>query len=869
MTLTSAQPAVRVAPGVGPVLDHARFGAAPAVLAGDEVLSHADLARRVADRAATWGPARRLVLVEGANDLDSLVAYLAALQHGHVALVVPDGRPAQRDATLAAYDPDVVCTAGARDDVRRPTSAHDLHPDLALLLSTSGTTGSPKLVRLSRDNVASNAAAIADYLALTPADRAVTTLPLHYCYGLSVLHSHLAVGASVVLTDLSVVDACFWDLFERAGVTGLAGVPHTFDLLAASGFEDRDLPTLRTVTQAGGRLAPDDVRRWSRSGRRRGWDLVVMYGATEATARMAWLPPDLAEDHPDSIGVAIPGGHLRLDESVDDRPGVGELVYTGPNVMLGYAEEPADLALPRVTTELRTGDLARERDGLFAVVGRRNRWGKVFGLRIDLDAVEAGLRADVDRHARVVATGRAVHAFVTSGRRSAAARALVADRCGVPAHAVRVSVVPQVPLTGSGKPDYAALGELATQVEQEPGTTAAPERRARTVRADVVRVLARPDATDADSFVSLGGDSLSYVELATRLADHFPRGLPTGWHVRSIGDLQRLAADAAAPPDPDAPAIAGGTTAPRTDRPRRRTTYLDTSVALRALAIVFIVASHVDLVALEGGAHLLLALAGFNFARFQLSAPGGARTRLRHGLAGLAQLVVPAVLWVGGVALVLGSYDLTTVLFVREVVNGSEWDDQWQLWFLESLVWLTAAALALTTLPVLHRLERRTPFRFALGVLAVATVARVAEVGLRAGPTERYTTLVVAFFFALGWAGARAATTRQRLVVSGLALLLVVGFFGEVHREVIVVGGFLLLLWRPHVPVSPLLARVAGVLATASLFIYLTHWQVYPPLEDAGHQWLALVASITVGVAYAYVVRPVHQTVGRAVLGSR
>jgi acyl carrier protein len=583
---------------------------------------------------------------------------------------------------------------------------------------------------------------------------------------------------------------------------------------------------------------------------------------------MAWLPPDLAEEHPCSIGVAIPGGHLRLDESVDDRPGVGELVYSGPNVMLGYAEEPADLALPRVTTELRTGDLARERDGLFEVVGRRNRWGKVFGLRIDLDAVERGLRADVDRHSRVVATGRAVHAFVTSGRGSAAARSLVADRCGIPPHAVRVSVVPQVPHTTSGKPDYAALGDLAAQVEQEESAPEAPARAVRTVRADVVRVLGRPDATDDDSFVSLGGDSLSYVELATRLADHFPGGLPSGWHVRTIGELERLAVDTG----PDADARPGTTRAPggpTTDHRARHRTRLDTSVALRALAIVMIVASHVDLVGLEGGAHLLLALAGFNFARFQLSAPGGARTRLRHGLAGLAQLVVPAVLWVGAVALVLGSYDLTTVLFVREVVNGSEWDDQWQLWFLESLVWLTAAALAVTTLPVLHRLERRTPFRFALGVLAVATVARIAEVGLRAGPTERYTTLVVAFFFALGWAGARAATTRQRAVVSGLALVLVAGFFGEVHREVIVLGGFLLLLWRPHVPVTPLLARAAGVLAGASLFIYLTHWQVYPPLEDAGHQWLALVASLTVGIAYARVVRPVHQAVGRTVLGAR
>ncbi|MBD3945708.1 AMP-binding protein [Nocardioides ganghwensis] len=850
MTLTSPQPALapRTPTRVGPVLDHARFGDAPAVVADGTVLSHADLARRVADRAATWGPARRLVLVEGANDLDSLVAYLAALQHGHVALVVPDGRPDQRDATVAAYDPDVVCTAAAPDDVRRPLSAHELHPDLALLLSTSGTTGSPKLVRLSRANVASNAAAIADYLALTPTDRAITALPLHYCYGLSVLHSHLVAGASVALTDLSVVDECFWDLFSRTGATTLAGVPHTFDLLAASGFEARDLPTLRQVTQAGGRLAPDDVRRWSRLGRTRGWDLVVMYGATEATARMAWLPPHLAEDHPGAIGVAIPGGHLHLDEAADDRPGVGELVYSGPNVMLGYATTPADLALGRVTTELRTGDLAQQRDGLFEVVGRRSRRGKVFGLRIDLDAVEQRLRAEVDPRARVVATDHAVHAFVTSGRGSGAARTLVADHCGVPPHAVRVTVVPQVPHTSSGKPDYAALAELAAPAEEQAGQPGTGS-----VRADFVRVLGRPDAADTDSFVDLGGDSLSYVELSTRLAAHFPGGLPAGWHTRAIGDLERLAQDGAADGD----------------RGPERRSRLDTTVGLRALAILFVVASHVDLVALEGGAHLLLALAGFNFARFQLSAAGDARTRLRHGLSGIAQLLVPSVLWVGGVALLLGTYDLTTVLFVREVVNGSEWDDQWQLWFLESLVWLTVAALAVTTLPVLHRLERRTPFRFALGVLAVATLARLAEVGWRAGATERYTILVVAFFFALGWAGARATTTRERWLVTTLAVVMTVGFFGQPHREVIVLGGFLLMLWVPHLAVPAPLARAAGVLAGASLFVYLTHWQVYPPLEDAGHQWLALVASLTVGIAYARVVRPVHQAVGRAVLRAR
>lgn len=838
-----------------PVLDHARFGDAPAVLAGDRTLSHAALDRLVADRARAWGPERRLVLVETANDLESVVAYLAALQHGHVALVVPDGRTAQRDALATAYDPDIVCLVDEPDDVRRPASAHDLHPDLALLLSTSGTTGSPKLVRLSRDNVASNAAAIADYLALTPADRAITALPLHYCYGLSVLHSHLVAGASVVLTGLSVVDECFWDLAARAGATTLAGVPHTFDLLAASGFEARDLPTLRQVTQAGGRLDPDAVRRWSRFGRDHGWDLVVMYGATEATARMAYLPPHRTTDHPAAIGVAIPGGRLRLDEGVDGRAGVGELVYSGPNVMLGYADSPADLGRARDVDELRTGDLAREVDGLFEVVGRIARRGKVFGLRLDLDGLERRLRAEVDPRARVVATDRNVHVFLASGRGSAAAHALTAGHCGVPDHAVRVTVLPQVPLTASGKVDYAGLGDLARQaeVEREDGSPGGPADADRSVRAQFVRVLGRPDARDSDSFVDLGGDSLSYVELATRLAETFGREVPAGWHTRSIGELERLA-----------PA------APATDRsdPRRRV-RLDTTVALRALAIVFVVASHVDLVALEGGAHLLLAVAGFNFARFQLSAAGDAGTRLRHGLSGLVQLLVPSVLWVGAVALVLGSYDLTTALFVRELLNSSEWDDQWQLWFLESLVWITAAALALTCLPVLHRLERRTPFRFALVLLAVAAAARFADVGWRAGPTQRYTTLVVAFVFVLGWLAARADTTRRRLLVSALAAALTIGFFGQPHREAIVLGGFLLMLWLPTVAVPAWAARAAGVLAGGSLFIYLTHWQVYPPLEDAGHPWLALAASLVVGIAYGRAVRPLHRAVGRAVLPSR
>ena len=136
---------------------------------------------------------------------------------------------------------------------------------------------------------------------------------MHYCYGLSVINSHLAAGASLLLTDLSVVDACFWDAVRAHRVTTFAGVPYTFDLLDRVGFADMDLPSLRYVTQAGGRLAPARVREYADLGRRRGWDLFVMYGQTEATARMAYLPPDLAATSPSSVGVPIPGGSFSLE----------------------------------------------------------------------------------------------------------------------------------------------------------------------------------------------------------------------------------------------------------------------------------------------------------------------------------------------------------------------------------------------------------------------------------------------------------------------------------------------------------------------------------------------------------------------------
>lgn len=844
-----------------PVLDLVSHGSRTAlVLPTGSHLSHAALAERVAERAQSWGSGRRLVLVEGANQLEAVISYLAALNHGHVALVVPDGRGDQTDALIAHYDPDIVCGSGGTQ-IRRPSSAHVLHPDLALLLSTSGSTGSPKLVRLSRDNVASNAASIADYLGLGPDDRAMTTLPLHYCYGLSVLHSHLHAGASLVLTDGSVVDPCFWRLFDDAAATSFAGVPYTFEMLERSGFSERDHPTLRQVTQAGGRLAPERVRTWAERGAAAGWDFVVMYGQTEATARMAWLPPHLARAHPAAIGVPVPGGQLRVDPVPEvDTPGVGELVYTGPNVMMGYATCSADLARGPELHELRTGDLGRFSDGLYEVVGRRNRMAKVFGLRLDLDSLEKSLE---QRHtpAHCLALDERVHAFVEHPEQAADVGAAVASFCGIAPSAVRVHTTPAVPRTDSGKVDHTALLALARE-SADPACRAEAADVAdplSVVCHEYAVVLGHPEPQGSDTFVSLGGDSLSYVELATRLDPLLPDGLPVAWHLRTISSLAALLPGSTAPGEPTG-------NVPASTAQRRRLPMLDTTIALRALAIVLIVASHVDLVDVQGGAHLLLVLAGYNFARFQLGVDDRA-ARVRHGVAGLAQLAVPSVIWIAGVGVVLGTYDPATAVFLNGVLGSDTWTDQWQFWFLEALVWTTAAVLALMAVPAVHAAERRHPFAFPLVLLVAAGGLRFAQVGVTAGPTERYTVGVVAFFFVLGWLGARATTTRRRVLVSVAALVLVLDFFDQPGREAVVLLGLVLTLWVPRLPCPRPLARAAMTLAGASLFIYLTQWQVYPPLEDAGHPVAAMLAAFAVGIAYGAVMRPVQRRLASRLTG--
>jgi long-chain acyl-CoA synthetase len=428
-------------------------------------VAHAELARR-ADEAVAALPARSLVALVFTPTLEAVAVYLGALRHGHVPVLFDEGMaPALRDRLLAPFGVRWLFEQGRWTS--RPNTGHApaLHPDLALLMGTSGSTGMPKLVRLSHGALQANAEAIVRALALGPQDRAITSLPLHYAYGLSVLNSHFVAGAAVVLSALPPTRQDFWATMRRHQVTGLAGVPTTWRTLLRLGLQDIELPDLRHTSQAGGRLDVDEVRHLLGLAQARGWRHHSMYGQTEATARIAVLPPDRAAAKPGCIGVAVPGTELLLRDpqgGLVQQHGVeAELVCRGPHLMMGYATEAAHLAGGPGLSELRTGDLAwRDADGDYWISGRLGRFLKLQGRRTSLDDVEQLLRQQ-GLEAAALGEDEQLRIVVEEPTRPAdALRREVASLLRVHASLVAVRTVAALPRTPAGKTNQVELQRL-------------------------------------------------------------------------------------------------------------------------------------------------------------------------------------------------------------------------------------------------------------------------------------------------------------------------------------------------------------------------------------------------------------------------
>ncbi|MET0240049.1 MAG: AMP-binding protein [Sphingobium sp.] len=559
------------------------YGQGLAVVGADGTqYSFAELADRIvaiADELA--GDSRPLVLLEADNSIDAIATMLAAIGGHLVVMPYAPGNDVLADQLTASFGPSHI--ARVRTDGRfgfeRVGDAPPMHPDLSVMLSTSGSTGSAKCVRLSAANLIANAESIADYLEITPADRGLLTLPIFYSYGLSIVTSHLLAGAAVLLPDRSMIEPGFWDYARRFSATSFAGVPHIYEMLERVGLAENAPPSLRHFTQAGGRLPPERVARFGAVARQIGARFFVMYGQTEATARMAYLPPDAVESAAGAIGMAIPGGRLTLrDEQgfvIDGAGVVGELIYSGPNVMMGYAETRSDLPLPPCRSELATGDLAmRREDGFFEISGRLTRFIKVYGNRIALDQVEMQLQAEGHR---VLATGvdEVLLIAASDPGSNAAITRTVRSSFGINSDRLQIVNIADFPKLPSGKPDYATLkGWIRLPGGENPMPVDRTSARAG-VMAAFRASFGHAVLDDQSSFLSLGGDSLNYVNMAIGLEAYIP-ALPEQWQVMTIGELT-AAAEAAVPPVGE-----------RARRPRM--THLD---ALRGLACLLVVALHV------------------------------------------------------------------------------------------------------------------------------------------------------------------------------------------------------------------------------------------------------------------------------------
>lgn len=435
-------------------------------------ITYAELGVRVERVREKISGDKQLVCILCGLNTQSIVGYLATLRAGQTAMLINAELDADKIEYLKQqYQPEWIFEPvenhrsceyvengyGLRR--ARNSCAKPINSELALLLSTSGTTGSPKMVKLTKENLYANATSIVEYLSIGRDERAITSLPMHYSYGLSVINTHLAAGATIILTDQSMMTREFWDIFKKYEATSLAGVPYHYEMLLRLRFFDMDLPSLNTLTQAGGKLNPQYVQRFVHYAQEKNIRFFVMYGQTEATARISYIPAEKVSENVASIGVALPGGKLWLRNSngevIEEEEQEGELVYEGPNVMMGYATCRDDLAGgDELGGRLLTGDLAtRDNDGFFTITGRMKRFLKIFGNRVNLDEVEQLLKSK-GFDALCGGEDNSMLIVLTDASARSEAKKCVVTSLGIHHSGITTALVNKFFVTDSGKIDY-------------------------------------------------------------------------------------------------------------------------------------------------------------------------------------------------------------------------------------------------------------------------------------------------------------------------------------------------------------------------------------------------------------------------------
>ena len=453
------------------------FSDATAVLQlGKAPMSYGELLRD-ADALGRCVRPRALTFLVCQNSYEAIAAYVGLLRadavlflvhqsmgDDHIAALEETFRPAYVvGPARAKYAGKAVHRLGGYEVVETGREIdYDVHPDLALLLTTSGSTGSSSLVRLTQHNIAENARAIGTYLGIHADDRPITTMPMSYSYGMSIINSHLVAGAALIMSEDTLVTPAFWEAAKTLGATTFGGVPYLFDILKKLRFAKMELPALRYVTQAGGNLDRELAEWFTAVSAEKGFEFFVMYGQTEAAPRISYVPPRALPEKLGTIGQAVPGGEIWLEDEdgnvITETDCPGELIFKGGNVSLGYAESRFELARGDDNGGiLRTGDLAqRDADGFYRIIGRKKRFLKIFGHRVNLDEVEKIL-AEAGYNTACTGTDGALQIFIEGRAEAKTLKKFLFDRTGINPTAQKVVCIDEIPRNNAGKILYPAL----------------------------------------------------------------------------------------------------------------------------------------------------------------------------------------------------------------------------------------------------------------------------------------------------------------------------------------------------------------------------------------------------------------------------
>ena len=419
-------------------------------------------------------PERTLAFILAENSIGSLLGYLSMLSNRIVPLILSKNTDKTLyDNLYEMYQPvylwapteiaehldgDVIWKSWSYVLIKTGNVTPAMYDDLSLLLPTSGSTGSPKLVRHTYHNIEANARNVSQMFKMTGEERPMASLPMHYTMGLSVIVSHLYSGCTVYLSDRSLMDLEFWKTMKEEKITSFTGVPFSYEVLHKLRFFTRmELPDLQIITQGGGKLSVELFQECCDYAERTGKKFIPTYGQSECTARMAFLEPEMASKKQSSIGKAEPNGQLSIIDSdgkeTFEGEATGEMVYRGENVTMGYAYCKEDLMKGDENHGvMHTGDIAhRDADGYYFIIGRMKRFLKIFGLRIGLDEVEYLVKSKFDTDCVCSGTDEMLNVHITDEKLIDQVKDFVVEKTHLFQKNLEVVYIPEIKRNEAGK----------------------------------------------------------------------------------------------------------------------------------------------------------------------------------------------------------------------------------------------------------------------------------------------------------------------------------------------------------------------------------------------------------------------------------